>query len=80
MFSASCTSSIVWGGGLGAEGGAGNVSMRIVSLPWKSLPARKEKLARGIFLERNREMIYFTTDSEMLSDCLRAHSYFERGA
>ena len=42
--------------------GEGNVSMRIMFQPWKSLPARKEKLAQGIFLERNGEMIYFTTD------------------
>ena len=38
------------------------MSMRIMFQPWKSLPARKEKLAQGIFLERNGEMIYFTTD------------------
>ena len=58
------------------EGGAGNMSMRIVSLSWKSLPARKEKLARGIFLERNSEMIYFTTDSEMLSDLPKGTQLF----
>ena len=38
------------------------MSMRIMFQPWKSLPARKEKLAQRIFLERNGEMIYFTTD------------------
>ena len=39
------------------------MSMKIMFQPWKSLSARKEKLAQGIFLERNGEIIYFTTDS-----------------
>ena len=43
--------------------GEGNANMKIMFQPCKSLPARMEKLAQCIFLERNGEMIYFTTDS-----------------